>query len=270
MADDNSANDDGNLQTYSPGSSPEARDKHITKTFLEFLASSNAKEPFFSFLFYDAVHAKQSPRGSEKVFTPVWERPNYLALNNDFNPEPFRNMYRNSLFYTDQKIGKVLAALKQHDLMKNTVVLITSDHGEEFNDNHKNYWGHGSNYSDAQIHVPLYMYMPSVEPRTIAKRTSHLDVMPSLMKHVLNVSTPIDDHSNGEDLLDSQTQRQWLVTGSYSDYALVSVDEINHVRVTGKLDTMNPDLSKKSKRTLQADDLKAILRGQSRFLAISP
>ncbi|WP_244897234.1 hypothetical protein [Candidatus Coxiella mudrowiae] len=31
--------------------------------------------------------------------------------------------------------------MKGHQLSKNTIVIITADHGEEFNENHQNYWG---------------------------------------------------------------------------------------------------------------------------------
>src|SRR3712207_9402754 len=70
----------------------------------------------------------------------------------------------------DSLIGLTLDKLKQKDLLRNTVVIITGDHGQEFNENHCNYWGHSSNYSQWQIHVPLIYYYPGrSEERRVGK-----------------------------------------------------------------------------------------------------
>jgi membrane-anchored protein YejM (alkaline phosphatase superfamily) len=39
-------------------------------------------------------------------------------------------------------------------------VIVTSDHGEEFNDTGKNYWGHNGNFSPYQVAVPLLVRGP--------------------------------------------------------------------------------------------------------------
>ncbi|WP_306686870.1 sulfatase-like hydrolase/transferase [Candidatus Coxiella mudrowiae] len=54
---------------------------------------------------------------------------------------PYLNRYRNAAHFDDALVGQVLQALKGHQLLKNTIVIITADHGEEFNENHQNYWG---------------------------------------------------------------------------------------------------------------------------------
>ncbi|MDP2514042.1 sulfatase-like hydrolase/transferase [Photobacterium damselae subsp. piscicida] len=50
------------------------------------------------------------------------------------------NRYKNALFYIDGLIAKVL----KHIDLQNTIIVITSDHGQEFNDNKQNYWGHSA------------------------------------------------------------------------------------------------------------------------------
>ncbi|MDP2558646.1 sulfatase-like hydrolase/transferase [Photobacterium damselae subsp. piscicida] len=87
------------------------------------------------------------------------------------------NRYKNALFYIDGLIAKVL----KHIDLQNTIIVITSNHGQEFNDNKQNYWGHSSNYSDVQIHVPLYVYLPEHNGQVINYRTNHYDIMPTLM-----------------------------------------------------------------------------------------
>nr|WP_280124279.1 hypothetical protein [Coxiella endosymbiont of Ornithodoros amblus] len=39
-----------------------------------------------------------------------------------------------------------MQTLKTHHVLKNTIVIITADHAEEFNKSHQNYWGHTSDY----------------------------------------------------------------------------------------------------------------------------
>ena len=47
----------------------------------------------------------------------------------------------------DDLIGKVINQLKNKGLLENTIIIITGDHGQEFNDNKKGYWEHGGNFS---------------------------------------------------------------------------------------------------------------------------
>nr|WP_237729042.1 sulfatase-like hydrolase/transferase [Vibrio fluvialis] len=96
-------------------------------------------------MFYDSAHATEFPADMEPHFTPSWNRVDHIKLDNDFNPEPYRNRYRNALYYIDGQIERVLNAVEAQGGLENTIIVITSDHGQEFNDNHKNYWGHGSN-----------------------------------------------------------------------------------------------------------------------------
>ncbi|NMV12173.1 sulfatase-like hydrolase/transferase, partial [Vibrio parahaemolyticus] len=116
----------------------------ITNDFLQFVQQPNS-QPYFGFLFYDSAHGTEFPEPEGAQFTPYWERVDHILLNNDFDAELYHNRYKNSLYYIDGLIDKVL---KNIDL-SNTIVVLTSDHGEEFNDNGMNYWGHSGNYSQA-------------------------------------------------------------------------------------------------------------------------
>ncbi|SUB70392.1 Phosphoglycerol transferase and related proteins, alkaline phosphatase superfamily [Pluralibacter gergoviae] len=131
-----------NLRVTTPGKDQATRDRRITDDFKQFLDSRDAGRPFFGFLFYDAVHGYDlHPDTMQTPFRPYWERVDHIMLDNAFDPTPYHNRYRNVLLYDDALIGEVLAKLKQQGLDDNTIVVVTTDHGEEFNDNHQNYWG---------------------------------------------------------------------------------------------------------------------------------
>ncbi len=127
------------------------------------------------------------------------------------------------MWTVDSLAGQVIDALKQKDLLKNTVVMITGDHGQEFNENHKNYWGHWANYSRPQTGVPMIYYYPGCEAGDRNYRTTHYDVSTTLLKQVLGVQNPPEDLSMGRMLQDS-TSRDWHVVGNDLFYAFILND----------------------------------------------
>lgn len=254
------------LRLFTPGDSSVERDRRITDDMVSFLKKQDGTTPFMGMLFYDAAHGKELPSGKEKKFTPSWDVPDYMALNNSLDPLPYRNLYRNALFYVDEQIGEVLDTLKNTGLDKNTLVVITSDHGEEFNDNHMNFWGHGSNYSQAQIHVPMLVAGPGIEPQDINWITTHFDVVPMLMTKVLGVTTPYKDYSVGHNMFNEKGERDWTIIGSYFNYAIVGQDEIDVVYPGGAMETLTPALNKKDNKELTGIPLNNIMCEMNRFL----
>ncbi len=225
-----------NLRTQSQGATPSARDQNITDEFRAFLdAPGGADQPFFGFLFYDSPHGYDFPANYPLPFTPSWEQVNYLTLNNDSDPVPFTNRYKNSVHYTDSLVGQVLDTLGAKQLLENTVVVVTGDHGQEFNDNKLNYWGHNSNFSRYQTQVPLLIRWPDQGARHYTHRTSHFDVVPTLLHDVLGCTNPAQDYSSGRRLTDIDEQRL-LILSSYEQFALL---EPTRTAIVDDLGSMN-------------------------------
>ena len=186
-------------------------------------SSSPSAKPFFKFVFYDLPHAIQIPKDHLYHFQPSWEYADYMELGNDDDPTPFFNLYRNCVWTVDSLMGEAINALKERDLLKNTVIVITGDHGQEFNENHKNYWGHWANYSRPQTGVPMVYYYPGCTPKKAKHRTTHYDISATLLKQVLGVKNPTDDYSMGR-LLSDPTPRDWHVVGNDLFYAFILGD----------------------------------------------
>lgn len=209
-----------NLRTQSQGGSPSARDQNITDEFRAFLAQPGGEQqPFFGFLFYDSPHGYDFPANYPLPFTPSWSQVNYLALNNDSDPVPFANRYKNSVHYTDSLIGQVLDTLRARHLFETTIIVVTGDHGQEFNDNKLNYWGHNSNFSRYQTQVPLLIRWPGQGAQRYTHRTSHFDVAPTLLHDALGCTNPTHDYSSGMRLTEVDEQRL-LILSSYEQFAL--------------------------------------------------
>ena len=134
------------------------RDIESIKDFENWLSNRDVNQKFMSFVFLDSVHAVAVPESEQLPYKNYWEDINHIELGPDFDPVPYFNRYKNSAYGADILIGKILDILRDKKLLSNTVVVVTSDHGDEFNDSGLNYWGHNGNFSQAQIKIPLVMY----------------------------------------------------------------------------------------------------------------
>ncbi|EGR0668973.1 DUF3413 domain-containing protein [Vibrio vulnificus] len=248
------------LRLKTPGTTQVERDARITEDFIAFEAQPS-DQPYFGFLFYDSAHGTEFPEPEGAKFTPYWERVDHILLNNDFDAELYHNRYKNSLYYIDGLIGKVLSKID----LENTIVVITSDHGEEFNDNRMNYWGHSGNYSQAQIHVPLYLYAPGQAAKTYDYRTTHFDVVPTLMAMLFDNKMNTADFSVGDNLFDASKSRDWFIAGSYYNYALVGQEMMMVVNPAGNSKQLNNQLKIVKDHKVPVNVIQQSLELMSRF-----
>lgn len=216
-----------NLRIRTAGNTSYDRDMNIKEDLISDLPTlKDGNKPFFAFIFFDLLHAYSLPKELLTRFQPSWEYGRFDELHNDMDPTPFWNLYRNSAYQTDKMVGEIISQMKQLGMYDNTLIYITGDHAQEYNENHKNYWGHNSNFTQYQIGVPLIVHEPDTSsithhPSTIFKhRTTHLDFVPTLMHDYLGVTNPIDDYSNGY-LLSDTTPRLWHYVGNELRYAFI-------------------------------------------------
>jgi membrane-anchored protein YejM (alkaline phosphatase superfamily) len=189
----------------------------------------------------------------------------HVALGSDFDPIPYKNRYRTALRYVDTQIERVFEHLEQSQQLNNTIVVITSDHGEEFNETGKNYWGHGSNFTEHQIHVPLLILWPGKAQHTFTHRTTHYDLVPTIMHEGLGIETPISEYSTGRSLFD-EVSHQWVLVHSYFNYGVVMQDRIITTYPTGNYEVSDPNLNPTDKTMPAATSLE-VLKDITRFYA---
>lgn len=242
------------LRIGSKGSAPNELDQNLTADWLSWNANRDKSKPHFSFLFYDSVHGYDYDEEHPYRFEPMWSKINHLKLNNETDRDLVLNLYKTSVHYTDSLIERVINEIEQLPDYDNTLIVITSDHGEEINDNKLNFWGHNSNFTDAQIKVPFVVIGPNFNSEKIAwgptSKTSHLDLVPTLMKNYLGVSNPISDYTLGADLLGEKVTREWLMSSKYSGYAIISDESILEINGTG-----NYQLLDKRNRTIEDGEI---------------
>lgn len=224
------------------GSDPLERDKVVTVKFKKFIEQAvHRKEPFFSFLFYDAAHGYCAVQDTLTPFQPIVRVCNRTQLPGiTIKPELYLNRYKNALYRVNNEVKEVLDTLKNKHLLDNTIVVITGDHGEEIMDSKQALFGHASNFTRYQVQTPLIVYWPGQKPRVISYETTHFDVVPTLMKQMLGCKAAFSDYSMGKSLFDS-TPRPYLIIGSYVNFGVRDAKHILSIYPSGMFKLENLD-----------------------------
>lgn len=251
-----------NLRTESKGNTPSERDLTITNEWIADIDKLDNSKPFFGFLFYDSAHGFSIPVNYKTKFNPSLKEPDYLAINGDYNPEKLINLYKNSLFYVDSLVGQVINQLKEKNLLENTIIIITGDHGQEFNDNKKGYWLHGGNFSDYQIKVPFLFY-DGVNSKTYSHNTFHYDIVPTLGHDFLNIQNDLKDYTTGKNLFNTK-RRDWFICGYNQKYSIINKSVITNISESGSYQTLDKNLNL-TEHDLDLITLKEAFEINSRF-----
>jgi len=211
-----------------PGLGSEGRDSSIVASLQKDIrASQAAHTPWFGFVFLDSTHAPyHMPAGYPPLATPMVQEIDFLRFGPDHDPAPELNRYRTAVHYADSLVGTLLDDLRAQGLDQNTIVLVTGDHAEEFNDLKLNYWGHNGNFSDYQLQVPFVLHWPGQPSGHETRTSSHEDWVPTLMRHALGCENALSDFSTGQDLLAEPAGERALVVESWSQRAVRHGDAI--------------------------------------------
>ena len=203
-----------------------AQDRDLTDQLLAFIdRQDRAGQPFMALAFFKASHFDYSCDKEHAIFQPA-KKLNMAVADRIKDMTPYLNRYRNAVHFDDVQIGRILDDLQRRGMMDNTIIVVTSDHAEEFNDSGDNYWGHGSNFTRYQTQVPFILYLPGRGPRVLDEVTSHLDLVPTLVKNYLGCTNPITDYSDGLDLLGPLPAQRALIIASYYNHAVVLGDDV--------------------------------------------
>lgn len=104
--------------------------------------------------------------------------------------------YDAGISYADKLIGEFLNTIDNLDLSSNTIIIITSEHGEELLD-HGSFDRFGkSNLYDEVIRVPLIIKNPNIDFKgeRITNQVQLIDIMPTILDFL---GIPIDRESQG-------------------------------------------------------------------------
>jgi arylsulfatase A-like enzyme len=132
----------------------EKRAAEVNREFVQWIDSGPHERPFFGFLNYIDVH---HPYGGPPSFNKPWKGENVIDL------------YDDGIKYVDDCVGELKRELQQRGLAGNTLVVVTSDHGESLGDHRIAF--HGEALYREQIHVPLMFWFPGHVPSGVRVST---------------------------------------------------------------------------------------------------
>ncbi len=141
------------------------RAPEVNREVLHWIDHSPHDRPFFAVLNYFDVHHRY---GGPAGYRGPW-RQNHAAddrrrTTDDVTPGNPRliDAYDDGIKYDDDALAELLRSLEKRGLLKNTLVIVTSDHGESLGEHHIAY--HGEALYREQIYVPLVFWFPERVP----------------------------------------------------------------------------------------------------------
>jgi membrane-anchored protein YejM (alkaline phosphatase superfamily) len=257
-----------NLQFDMPGDTAYEKDIAVTQAFKQFLnTAQKSHQPFFSFLFYDGAHTYCDYKEDLKPLQPVIMNCERAKLTAYDDGTSYFNRYKNALMLVDNQVKQVIEMLQQHHLLENTIVILTADHGEEFNDNHLGYWGHSSNFTRYQIQIPLIVYWPGEKSQTFSHPTSHYDIVPTLMLKLFNNHSPINTYSIGKNLFDTNHISPYLLSASYISFGIIEPNRITSIYQQGNFEIQDLHAEPLSEAKLNVATMQKVFQDMQRFYA---
>jgi arylsulfatase A-like enzyme len=123
-------------------------------------------------------------------------------------------LYDGEIRYTDEVLGEMLRALEESGFLENAVVIITSDHGEEFGE----HGGvlHGGTLFDELLRVPLVIFGTGVpHGRVDPALVSLVDVAPTILALA---GLPAPSNMEGRNLFNRTPDQSWAGQRLFAQY----------------------------------------------------
>jgi arylsulfatase A-like enzyme/Tfp pilus assembly protein PilF len=153
----------GNALAFTP---PERKAGAVVEAAIDWLATQRSK--WFSWIHIWDPHTMYSP------------------------PEPFltefkEDPYSGEVAYVDSELGKLFEYLERRDLLGNTLIVLTGDHGESLGEHGElthSYFAYNST-----VWVPLIIAAPGLDPRRLPCDVCHVDIFPTICD-ILHIDKP--------------------------------------------------------------------------------
>jgi len=196
----------------------------VTKLALDWI-TENKSDDFFLWIHYMDVHGPHyAPRtyyskigikppiifDLYRLNRKLKENPSELykaGIINKKDIELLKNTYDAEIRYVDECIYRLYKELKFLNLLDKTIILITSDHGEEFfehGDYHSN-----TNLYDEMIRVPLVVFGPNIPIRIVSSQVRQIDIAPTILDLL---GEGEEEEFIGKSLVNGNPKREYIIT----------------------------------------------------------
>jgi len=159
-----------------------------------WLGERSKEQPFFLYVHATDPHAPYTPpAGFQKEFAPNLRYPEASSLQvitelfkgerqaDDHLREDLVRLYDAEIAYWDHEFGNLLDSLENAGLADETIVVLVSDHGEEFTEHGG--WQHSTSVHSEQIQVPFVIHLPLEwgAGTRVPTPVQHVDIFPTLL-----------------------------------------------------------------------------------------
>jgi arylsulfatase len=164
-----------------------ARAEEINERSLDWLDSLDGDRPFFLWNHYMDTHGPYEPPGdyatlysetglsgrdAQSLYQRAISDPDSIT---DEERQLLIDLYDAEIRYNDHKIGEFLNALRERDLLEDSLVMFTADHGDAFGE--QGYYEHPRYLHDEITKVPLFVDPPGgSDGETVTTPASTLDI----------------------------------------------------------------------------------------------
>jgi arylsulfatase A-like enzyme len=146
-------------------------------------------ERFFLFLHTFQVHAPYEPLPEYRdLFTEEIRSRGPAVVRDGRSVEELVADYDREIRYVDDQLRELYGWMRERGFHDNTVLVVTSDHGEQFNEHGR--LGHDCPPYQELAHVPLILHGPGIAAgRRVSPLLGQIDLMPTLLD-LLGVEAP--------------------------------------------------------------------------------
>lgn len=218
------------------------RDDFITVSELDkTLPDIKEEQGQFIYVNFAGTHFPYRVKDEYRLWTPTRDKgfhPRHLDLT--------VNQYNNAILTMDAAFAKTLEVLKKHDILDNTIVIVSSDHGEAMMEHDK--WGHGPVFWQEGIQIPLYIKIGDKVKSLLSKDelafldknqsyfVSNVDIVPTVLD-IIGVTT--DRKLSGQSLLrkypeniafSSRGIKKYAALNSHTGFKLIVSNKLQQVQ----------------------------------------
>lgn len=209
------------------------------------LDSSQKNQPLFLFLNYAEAHGPHGNTPDATIYLDADTDPTTALIHNQITKQDFKfeyigddietkklekktqilkDLYDGDLHYLDSKIGELIKFMRSSHLLDQTIVIITSDHGENFGEHRK--IDHLYDIHRTLTHVPLIIRYPKLfEPgKTKSEIVQLVDIFPTILDIVGNTED-LSKQIQGYSLLSSK-RHEIAISESTLKMTFHNIDEI--------------------------------------------
>jgi arylsulfatase A-like enzyme len=218
----------------------------MTAEIKQFIETAPADRPFFLFVLtidphgpytppapYDGMYDSRATGGEAGSMKNLIRMDEQLAAGEQVATDLVLALYRGEISYADRAFGELMSWMRERDMLDETLVVLSADHGEAFAE-HGNR-GHGKTIYQETLHIPLIVRYPSwfSAGRRRAEKVSLLDLSTTIA--IAAGATP-PGYWTGRDLRGDNLSGPVFSMSHQPGYALTSITRGAHKLIQNELD----------------------------------